>query len=1218
MKFTEIFRYEFLSQARSLWSWLVFIVMFVLAFMITRDGTLSEALHDDFFINSPFAIAKTTVLGTMIWLLLAGSVAGQAAARDVASGMHPLTYTTPIKKLDYLGGRFLAAFAINALLLLTIQVSMIVAVYLPGVDKELIGPFRFDGHLTAFAYLTLPSALLASSVQFLIALRAGRPMASYLGSVMVFVMSYIVLLFLLVQGRQDLANVLDPIGVHFVLSEMSHLWTTAEKSHRLLAFEGDILKNRLLSISVAGLILTLTYMTFHFSHRTESNLWNLILRLIPGRSNRKVADAGEIEKNIFVPKVTRTFRFHNTWRQTMAITWVSFRSISSSWGGRAMLILIPLLCILVLLDQMEMNGVPVIPTTLRILIELTSNLADEQSRWVIVPLLLLYFAGELIWRERDAGMGEISDTMPVSEWSRLLGKLFGMILIIAAFVALQIIAGMIAQLILGYNIGSRDLSLYITIMFGLQLPEYVLFAVLGLVVHTIVDQKYIGHMASLMIYVVILVAPLFGLEHNMLIYGAGPGWTYTEMQGFGRSIGPWLWFKLYWSAWAMLFTTIAIALWSRGKEASIRVRLKLAQRRLSYATTVTACLAAGLILISGGFIFINTNVLNEYLTKSQSDERRANYELLYGQYQSIPQPTLTAATLKVELFPDQGEASINGTYHLVNNSTVAIDSIHVATTPVATRNGLEAGALSSILRPSALIVNDQENGHQIYALDQSLKPGDSMSMHFQVRYAPIGFRESGVEASVMPNGTYVMIQNWLPSIGYKQDRELTSNASRRKFGLPDQPLIASLYDTSVSRQRSQGILFEVIIGTSEDQVAVAPGALRRSWVDSSGTESRRYFQYSTDAPIGNELPLFSAKYTMHETVWIDSTMSDSNNNVAIRVFHHPGHTAHVDRIVRSVKSSLDYYSKHFGPYEYSHLTIAERPGNGMGMHADASMITHAEGFTHWGLPENSTRLDLPYSVVMHEMGHQWGVPYARVEGAPVMSESLAWYYGMKALEDARGAGQLRRLRNFMMQPYPYPPIRRGEPLLRGLDPYMSYRRGPFALFALSKYVGEKQINEALRQLRVNHLGTTRLATTLDLYQQLKDVTHDSLNYLLHDLFEVNTFWELDAIQVKAKPTTEGTWEVTMDLEARKVVVDSAGTETEVQMDEWIQVGVFGAGEPGDDLTRPLYVKMHRIRSGTQTIVVTVEEEPMRGGIDPYHLLDWESRENEDNYIQVRK
>jgi hypothetical protein len=235
-----------------------------------------------------------------------------------------------------------------------------------------------------------------------------------------------------------------------------------------------------------------------------------------------------------------------------------------------------------------------------------------------------------------------------------------------------------------------------------------------------------------------------------------------------------------------------------------------------------------------------------------------------------------------------------------------------------------------------------------------------------------------------------------------------------------------------------------------------------------------------------------------------------------------------------------------------------------------------------------------------------------------MSESLAWYYAMQVVRESYGPGQLRRLLSFMRQPYPYPPIRRGEPLLRGLDPYMSYRKGPFALLALSEYVGEERVNTALRRLVEKHgSGAPPLATTLDLYRELRAVTPDSLQPLLRDLFEVNTFWELEAQRVTAEQTRAGTWQVTLDVRARKVVADSAGVETEVPMDERVQIGVFARGADGDELGAPLYVRMHRIRSGEQTITVTVPRQPVLAGIDPYHLLDVIELENDDNIEQVK-
>src|SRR5687768_3325908 len=117
--------------------------------------------------------------------------------------------------------------------------------------------------------------------------------------------------------------------------------------------------------------------------------------------------------------------------------------------------------------------------------------------------------------------------------------------------------------------------------------------------------------------------------------------------------------------------------------------------------------------------------------------------------------------------------------------------------------------------------------------------------------------------------------------------------------------------------------FSVVVGTAEDQVAVAPGTLRRSWTEGG----RRYFHFLTDGSIGNDYTIFSANYAVREA---------RSNGVAVRIYHHPRHTTNLDRMVRSIEASLDYYARQFGPYPYDHFTAVEVRGNEMGMHADPS------------------------------------------------------------------------------------------------------------------------------------------------------------------------------------------------------------------------------------------------------------------------------------------
>src|SRR5687767_15339664 len=100
MKIREIFRFELAYQVRRLSTWLYFTALVVVAFLFVRGNFLADALYTNFFINSPFIIASVSVFASLFWFVVAAGVAGEAGARDVETGMHPLTYTAPVSKAD--------------------------------------------------------------------------------------------------------------------------------------------------------------------------------------------------------------------------------------------------------------------------------------------------------------------------------------------------------------------------------------------------------------------------------------------------------------------------------------------------------------------------------------------------------------------------------------------------------------------------------------------------------------------------------------------------------------------------------------------------------------------------------------------------------------------------------------------------------------------------------------------------------------------------------------------------------------------------------------------------------------------------------------------------------------------------------------------------------------------------------------------------------------
>ncbi|WP_026898227.1 ABC transporter permease/M1 family aminopeptidase [Daejeonella oryzae] len=1182
MKLWTIFRFEFSYLAGRIVTWLYLAVLFL--FTLVMNQLTSPG--DGVYVNNTFHITAITVIGILIWLVMSASIAGEAAARDMKARMYSLTYTSPVSKSDYLGGRFLAAFSVNALLILSLPLGVLIFFYLPGMEEGEFGPFRAWPYLSVYLLIALPAVFLATALQFCFAALNRQVMSSYLASLLLALVAQIIAITVAkLFGNWDLVKLLDPVGIAGIVGNELQTWTAADKNTRLITLEGMFLWNRLLWISLAAGTLIFTYKRFSFAYPETNIRWKLFRNKPTIQSKLNSEKSVPEARAISVPHVSRNFGFATWFYQTCMIAGASFKKIARNPVGLTLVAAIVTLSVIFASRIMIQYGIPVIPTTQQVIGYLCSAVVNVSSPWVVIPLLIMYFMGELVWAERDGGLNDLTDATPVPEWVLLIGKFLGMALIIIIWMALLMAGGILMQLSLGYD--KLDIGLYLQALFGLQFADYLIFTLLALIVHVLVNQKSIAHIVILLAFSFMAFPSIFQVEHSMLIFGKDPGWRYTDMRGFGSTIGPWLWFKAYWFAWSMLLAVAARLLWASGRERSFKYRIQLIRQRFSGSTRWVTILGLILVITLGSFILYNTNVLNEYLTSFDLNERKAQYEKLYGRYRNRPQPQLTATKLLVEIYPESKKVGIRASYTLVNNTGVQIDSIHFGSV-----SGI-APAEINFNRSATAVLTDQKLSYYIYTLKQALMPGDSLKLNFVVNYEQTGFRHSGTKELLVKNGTHFNNYDLLPSVGYQPYRELNDAVIRKKYKLRARPEIQSLYDSKAQKKplSTDQVIFEAIIGTSKDEIAVAPGTLQKSWTKGS----RRYFQYKTNAPIGGEYTILSGNYAVKESSW---------NDVAIRIYYHPGHDENIDRMIRSVKASLSYYSEEFGPYPFKYFTVIERAGTDAGASADAGMIYYGETYSLLRPDDSQKGFDLPYYILAHEVAHQWwglaSLSPANVEGAGVLIEGLSVYSGMQVLEKEYGMGHLQQYVNYLHSSYEMPRTLATASLIRANESFLYYRKGGLAMYALSKYIGKEKVNNALRILLQKHQsGELPLPTTLDLFQEIKQVTPDSLNYLLQDLFMKNTYWRLKTKQIAAKQIKAGNWQVTLKVHAQKVVVDSTGAEFDMPMNDLLEIGLYVENKGLND---PLYLQMHRIRSGEQTIKVNVPRQPDRGGIDPNSLM----------------
>jgi len=185
-----------------------------------------------------------------------------------------------------------------------------------------------------------------------------------------------------------------------------------------------------------------------------------------------------------------------------------------------------------------------------------------------------------------------------------------------------------------------------------------------------------------------------------------------------------------------------------------------------------------------------------------------------------------------------------------------------------------------------------------------------------------------------------------------------------------------------------------------------------------------------------------------------------------------------------------------------------------------------------------------------------------------------------------------------------------QPLYRNENQqYLHYRKGSLAMYALQDAIGEDNVNRALAGfVRKWAFKGPPYPTSRELLAEFRAVTPPERQALIADLFETITFWEDRAVSATYKELAPNRFEVTLKVSAKKERFDAEGRQSEMPMDELVDIGVLGEKD------EPLYLQKQRVRTGESTFTVTVAKRPLKAGIDPVNkLID---RRPDDNVVGV--
>ena len=1200
----SVLQFELKYRFRRPATYVYFLLMFALGFAgiawenLTIGGGTGLVKE-----NSPYQLTLMMVVMTAVGFLISSAIMGVPVLRDFQHKTSEMLFTTPMAKGAYLFGRFWGSFIVLLFIYAGLMLGFLIGSVMPWLDEENFLPFNLWHFIQPFLLFVVPNAFFSAALFFMGGALSKRLLFVFVQGVGLLTL-YIVTADLTSElGSREMAAIFDPMGINLVQT-VGQYWTAAEKNSLLFSFSGLVLWNRIIWIAIGVIALGITYwrFSFHIRKRTKKS-----------RQKQQTELSHSLREKVMVPpRISVREGLQTELQRIFSLSLLYFKEIFRSIPFRAIVLMGIILTVIGGMEFNTMYGTDAYPTTYQVL-----ELIQGQFNLFFI-ILIVFYAGELIWRERDLNMSQIYDTLPVPNYVGLTAKFLSMVYIHLLLILVLILTGIAIQTVKGYF--NYEISIYFSTLFSDQLFFLIIFTLAALFVQVLANQKFLGHALVVLLFLAVtFVFPNIGLGHRMFRFGMIDLGTFSDMNTYGHFVNPFSWFTLYWLFFCGILFVISILLAMRGTESRWATRFKLARLRLSPAMVTAGTLVFIAFCIIGGFIFYNTNILNTYQSPDERKELQANYEKTLKKYEDIPQPRIVETNLEVDIFPEERDFTVEGYYILKNKTAQPISDIHIQHTDNAgvKNEYVNFAFLDSVGEGEAKISESwPEYKYEIYQLSRPLAPGDSLKMNFRSHFSTHGFVATNSNTNVVFNGTFFN-NTYFPALGYDRSGELTAKDDRNDYDLPDRERMRERDDPIGQKINLIGddadhIRFEIVMSTDPDQIALAPGYLQKEWEK----DGRKYFHYKMDVPMFNFYSMISARYEVRHEMF---TLPDGRE-IPLEIYYHKGHEYNLDRMMEGMKKSLTYFSREFSPYQYDQMRILEFPRYATFAQSFANTVPFSEGIG-FIMDIGEDDVDMAVYVTAHEMAHQWWghqVTEAQVKGSSFHSETMAQYSALMIMKEMYPPWMMQKFLKHELDRYlrgRAAESKKEQPLeFVENQGYIHYRKGAIVMYALQDYISEDSVNAALKQYVDDWAWRTDRYVTSDiLLDYFRQVTPDSLKYIIEDMFQTITLYENRTKTAFYAQTDEGKYQTELDISAVKYWADSLGNENSISFNDWIDVGVYGENEAGKDTL--LYLQKHRI-SGDTLLKITTDQQPTKAGIDPINkLID---RNPDDNVIKVEE
>jgi ABC-2 type transport system permease protein len=1195
-------RFEWRYLTRNLTFLGIALVFVAFSLVMVRTGYGGDGL----LINSPYVVTQSFGLLTLWCLFMQTIFCVNGVLRDDEHRMRELIFSRPIPLAAYVGTRFAGQVLAGFAVMLLAAIVLMVAPDLIATDPARVGPVRVSTYAWVLLTLVSPNLVLIAALLFSVAAFTRSAIATYIGGVGIFALYMVTALLvdspILASSGSPTpealarAAMLDPFGLS-AFSEQTRYWTPAERNVRLVALEGRYLWNRLLWLGIAASVLAATYRYASWTspRRTVSRPGDTRRTESAQREPSQVRRAEPVvaeshARRAFGPALVATLRFE----------------LRRLFGARA----VQLLLLVWLAIAFTEARTQLIQSEYGTRALATSGLlADELSQQLglVCTICLVWFAADVVWSDRIARVDGITDATPASSAVFYLSRLITLWTVVVALTTLAIVAALVVQ----FTHPHLPLNpLPLLGLFWFVATPACLFAVAAVAIQVLAPNRWIGIVLTLLVAVLVNMNQIAAIEHPMLRYTAAPGVSWSDLDGYGPAATSFSAFTGYWATWALLIGTVSWGAWRRGVEVSAvrRVRALLsgqaAPRRVLIASGVVVAVAAAAL-------FSQTNLAHAWVATSDGIAWRAEYERTYRRLQGAAQPSVTAADMTVDFFPERRAARVQGVLTLQNRSARPIDTLWIAL-----RRDVSRPAVT--IDGATLVSHDVRFNVWSFALQRPLAPGAATALRYSIALERGGIRADGFDRDAARNGSYLTMVDILPTLGYRPGYELRDLKLRSEYQLgagSEELMSTASTDSLASQSRRSGqtpswLTLRATLSTSADQSAIGPGTLVRSWAEGG----RRHFEYRVDTPMTPAFAFVSGSYARRTLL---------QNGVMIEVWHHPAHGQNVDQILKATATTLAMLGTQLSPYRLPVLRVVEIPsGWRFGGFALTGMLVLTENRGVL-MDERAEDVDLLTRRVAHEVSHQWWghtVSALPVPGGSTITESLAKHSERLVIQALHGDAALPQMLAFEHDEYLSGRARETEKeptLIDGRDDdYIYYRKGALAMHALTDALGEAAVRRALAALVAREAGPNGAADARGLRDLLlHEATNGADSALVSEWFDERVIYELSADSASSRPRGDS-FGITGTFSVRRVVTGDRGETVRPADGTTVEVVVFGAARDNTDM---LWSGRIPVVNGRGVLDVTVPRAPAVVELDPRFLrIDRERSNNRRKVVALER